>query len=111
MSGEMMQFPETIEEFLDNYCFTDKDKVYTNGSELIQRFRIEQALEHYFPIEELHECNSFKINVKAMQDVCNTVEVLIRNDYTCIVKPVHKKFPCENNIDYFEISFTKVSLR
>lgn len=59
MSGEMMQFPETI------------------------------------------------IHVKAMQDVCDIIAVLIRNDYTCMVKPVHKKFPCENNIDYFEISFTK----
>ena len=31
------------------YSFEDRDEAYTNGSELIQVFRVIQALEHYAP--------------------------------------------------------------
>lgn len=42
-----MKFPQTIEEFIKDYSFKDKEEVYTNGSDLIQVYRVEQALEHY----------------------------------------------------------------
>ena len=47
--GEVMNFPNTIEEFLDYYSFTDIEELYTNGSELIPVFRVLQALEHFYP--------------------------------------------------------------
>lgn len=43
-----MWFPKTIKEFIDDYSFKDKKEVYTNGSQLIQTFRVEQALNHYY---------------------------------------------------------------
>ena len=46
---ECMEFPKSILDFLDEYTFEDRDEVYTNGSELIQKFRVIQALEHYAP--------------------------------------------------------------
>lgn len=46
--GEMMNFPETPEEFVKQYSFRDKKEEYTNGSELISVFRVEQMIEHYF---------------------------------------------------------------
>lgn len=45
--ADVMTFPKTMKEFVDNYSFKDSDEVYTNGSMLIQTFRIEQAIEHY----------------------------------------------------------------
>lgn len=42
-----MEFPKTMKEFIDNYSFKDSDEVYTNGSMLIQAYRVEQAIEHY----------------------------------------------------------------
>ena len=42
-----MEFPNTFEEFLNEYSFKDSDKVYTNGSELIQTFRVMQGYEHF----------------------------------------------------------------
>lgn len=45
--ADMMNFPKTIQEFISDYSFKDTVEVYTNGSELIQVFRVEQALEHY----------------------------------------------------------------
>lgn len=44
-----MEFPKTIKEFLYDYSFKDEEEIYTNGSELIQVFRVIQALEHYAP--------------------------------------------------------------
>ena len=44
--SDAMMFPETIEEFIDKYKFIDTDQIYTNGSELIQVFRVMQWVEH-----------------------------------------------------------------
>lgn len=40
----MMDFPETWEEFEQQYGIYDD--VYTNGSRLIQSFRVKQWLDH-----------------------------------------------------------------
>ena len=44
--GEQMDFPSTFDEFANEYGFKDKEEVYTNGSELIQVYRVKQWLEH-----------------------------------------------------------------
>ena len=55
--GEMMEMPTTIEEFLNDYAFPDKNHEYTNGSMLIPLFRVRQALWHYFreQMEEMRD--------------------------------------------------------
>lgn len=47
--ADMMNFPASIKDFIKEYSFIDEDQVYTNGSELIQVYRIYQALEFYAP--------------------------------------------------------------
>lgn len=44
--SEQMEFPKTFDEFVSEYGFKDKEEVYTNGSDLIQVFRVKQWLEH-----------------------------------------------------------------
>lgn len=44
--GDVMIFPETFEEFAEQYKIVDKKQVYTNGTELIPIFRVKQWLEH-----------------------------------------------------------------
>lgn len=44
--GDVMIFPETAEEFMEQYKIIDSEQVYTNGSELIPIFRMKQWLEH-----------------------------------------------------------------
>lgn len=41
-----MSFPETFDEFADQYKIVDKQEVYTNGTELIPIFRVKQWLDH-----------------------------------------------------------------
>lgn len=41
-----MEFPDTWEEFEEQYGITDSEEVYTNGARLIPSFRVQQWLEH-----------------------------------------------------------------
>ena len=41
-----MQFPDTFEEFVNQYSFKDDKEIYTNGSGLIPTFRLKQWKEH-----------------------------------------------------------------
>ena len=47
--ADCMEFPKTILDFFKEYSFKDEEEIYTNGSELIQVFRVIQALEYYAP--------------------------------------------------------------
>ena len=44
---DKMEFPNTMEEFIESFSFKDSEEVYTNGVELIPVFRVEQGFEHY----------------------------------------------------------------
>lgn len=44
--GDKMEFPDTWEEYAEDYGFFDNQGVYTNGSLLIPEFRVRQWLEH-----------------------------------------------------------------
>ena len=46
MSGEMMTFPKTWEEYEKYWGFNDSDEVYTNNARLIPSFRVKQWLNH-----------------------------------------------------------------
>ena len=46
MSGEVMGFPKSVEEFMEEYKVVDTEHVYTNGTELVPIFRMEQWFEH-----------------------------------------------------------------
>ncbi len=68
VSGDVMEFPDSWEQFLDSYSFRDTDEVYTNGSELVQRFRVEQMVEHYFddtPVEDVDTREKLEADVRA----------------------------------------------
>lgn len=45
---DMMAIPETPEEFIQMYSFKDSQELYTNGSQLMPVYRVEQLLEYYF---------------------------------------------------------------
>lgn len=45
-SGEVMTFPETVEEFMEDYKIVDTEQLYTNGSELVPIFRMKQWFDH-----------------------------------------------------------------
>ena len=73
MSNDVMDFPDTWEEFEQIYGFIDKEEIYTNGSRLIPSFRVKQWLDHieekkheeniqepYYPTNYAYYCSSCK---------------------------------------------------
>lgn len=46
MAAESMSFPETVDEFMEQYKIVDTEQVYTNGVELVPIFRMQQWFEH-----------------------------------------------------------------
>lgn len=43
---DMMMFPKTVDEFMEEYKIVDTEEVYTNGAELVPIFRMKQWFEH-----------------------------------------------------------------
>ena len=43
---EQMQFPQTFDEFAEQYKIVDRQQVYTNGTKLIPVFRVKQWFDH-----------------------------------------------------------------
>lgn len=50
--NDCMMFPDDWREFLKSYSFKDTEELYTNGSELIPVFRVEQLIEHLLAKQE-----------------------------------------------------------
>lgn len=44
--GDMMTFPATVEEFMEQYKMTDTEHVYSNGTEYVPIYRMKQWFEH-----------------------------------------------------------------
>lgn len=64
--ADSMSFPNTFDEFAEQFKIIDKEEVYTNGSELIPIFRVKQWLEHQEALKhgyDTGECNMFKCSV------------------------------------------------
>lgn len=49
--NNMMKFPDTVEEFMEQYKITDTEQIYTNGTELVPIFRMKQWFEHLPSVE------------------------------------------------------------
>ena len=49
--GDMMTFPASVEEFMEQYKMTDTDHVYSNGTEYVPIYRMKQWFEHVNPCD------------------------------------------------------------
>lgn len=47
---DKMNFPDTVDEFMELYKIIDSEQVYTNGAELIPIFRMKQWFDHIQPV-------------------------------------------------------------
>lgn len=53
--SDLMTFPDTVEEFMEEYKIIDTEQVYTNGAELVPIFRMKQWFEHLSTAEPREE--------------------------------------------------------
>jgi len=78
MSGQCMAFPETVEEFMEQYKIVDRDEVYSNGSELVPIFRMKQWFEQHPAPIRCEECANWIEHY-----FCKTVHHPTKADDTC----------------------------
>jgi hypothetical protein len=69
--SDMMTFPATVEEFMEQYKIVDDEKVYTNGAALVPIFRMMQWFEHVSATDT--------ISRQAAIDVLDAYQVKIEN--------------------------------
>ena len=67
--ADMMTFPETVEEFMEQYRIIDTGHVYTNGAALVPIFRMEQWFEHQETAELKSRLDDAISNVAYILDV------------------------------------------
>lgn len=59
MCGEMMAFPDTVEEFMEQYKMVDREQIYSNGCEYVPIYRMKQWFAHK-PQIDLIRCGECK---------------------------------------------------
>lgn len=77
-----MTFPNTVEEFMEQYKITDTEQIYTNGAELVPIFRMKQWFDHnpeqrWIPCSEILPEESYVICCD------NHGEILVANPFEC----------------------------
>ena len=65
--ADCMMFPKDWHHFIKDYSFIDSERVYTNGSELIQVLRVIQLIEHLLKEQDAKEQISDAIHETAKQ--------------------------------------------
>ena len=119
--GENMNYPDNPIDFIKQYSFSDKQRVYTNGSELISVFRVGQMIEHYMSDltpqqikdmqfclrEKSRECGELRREIQELKNKKNDgwipVEECLPEDGTdvlVVLKPTYES-------DYIEYSIAR----
>lgn len=55
MMNDCMEFPDTVEEYMEQYKIVDTEEVYTNGIALVPVFRMKQWFAHEKIIRMKHQ--------------------------------------------------------
>ncbi len=80
----VMEFPETVEEFMESYKMTDTEHIYSNGIEYVPIFRMKQWFEHIKASEETAQEWNARLTYrfkKYLNDMIDSAERGYRNEY------------------------------
>ena len=89
--SDCMEFPNTWEEFERDYGFVDSKEIYTNGSRLIQSFRVKQWLDHIAePERNKGKCTKINCPIQ-MNYISNDCDIK-----TCPYRTEYKKGKWKN---------------
>ena len=82
--GEMMTFPASVEEFMDQYKMTDTEHVYSNGTEYVPIYRMKQWFEHC-QNQQLVRCRECKYHEEEGIEMvyCPNMIGWVENEWFC----------------------------
>ena len=107
--SDMMTFPATVEEFMEQYKIVDDEKVYTNGADLVPIFRMMQWFEHVSATDTIsrqmaidavcsicgNDCDKSKFVYNAPQD---EQVIMCPEHYVLSTLPSAQPEPCEDAV-------------
>ena len=77
---DCMTFPDTVEEFMEQYKVVDTEQIYTNGIELVPIYRMRQWFQHDLEIVRCEDCKHY-----VKDHGWNGIEYTV-----CNISPLHK---------------------
>lgn len=81
---DVMMFPDTAEEFMEQYKIVDTEQVYTNGAELIPIFRMKQWLEHLQDIKPKRKTGQWlQISPARIYECSECAQMVMTGDISC----------------------------
>ena len=83
MNGEMILFPATVEEFMEQYKVVDRDHALSNGAEFVPVFRMRQWFDH---LQALPITNADRIRSMTDEELAWFISCPEHNDWrtTCL---------------------------
>ena len=78
---DCMTFPDTVEEFMEQYKVVDTKQVYTNGTEFVPIYRMRQWFQHepeiirckdckYFELDHFEKVGEFPVPIIVAHEIC-----------------------------------------
>lgn len=110
--GENMNYPDNPIDFIKQYSFSDKQRVYTNGSELISVFRVGQMIEHYMSDLTPQQIKDMQFCLREKSRECAELRrelQEIKNQKNDRWIPVEERLPEDNK--YILLSFSNFELQ
>ena len=86
--SDVMMFPKTVDEFMEQYKVVDTEHIYSNGVEFVPMFRMKQWFEHIsstvdaVEVVRCKECKHYGTSLKGVptQGYCKLTEWQTRHD-------------------------------
>lgn len=81
--GDMMKFPATVEEFMEEHKMVDTEQIYSNGTEFVPIFRMKQWFEHE-AAKKKDEKGKWRLvhrTLTADYIQCNKCEAVVKVDF------------------------------
>ena len=95
--GDMMQFPDSVDEFMEKYKIVDTEQVYTNGAELVPIFRMNQWFEHLPSAQPERKKGKWIPGREIAREMCgDAVTEIFYENFNCSV--------CGYSIQYIPLS-------
>lgn len=74
--ADFMNYPKKPMDFIKQHSWKDTAEIYTNGSELVQVFRVEQMLDHYIPNHAKdRQTNADRIRAMSDEQLADFIEM------------------------------------
>ena len=86
--ADMMEFPATVDEFMEKYKMVDTEQYYSNGAEYVPIFRMRQWFEHEAAdVRPVVLCRDCKHSYEDISGRCCAygvcVDWLVDDDFFC----------------------------